>query len=274
MQWILQELQRLGQEDPPTDLYISARWMANSFGYFLDDLRGTVRAATETYEMALRGNNRTIQSSSALLLSHTHFMRGDYPFAKDWADRALEIAQGIATDASIHRAAALAFAARVQLRERTNVTRFIDLAEQGITAGGNLVYSIGIVIESLLTLGDLSRAELFAQKAHDHAAGRLRDMLTTIPLGDVRSRLGPAHWQQAQQHYEHAIALAEAMRSRSVLAVALVGAGELAEARGDRTARQHYGRRALELCRELEIGHYLPRAERLVVAEPLAAVSA
>lgn len=274
MQSILEELKRLGQEDPPTDLYISARWMSASFGYFLDDLRETIRATTETYETALRANNRTIQSSAALLLSHTYYILGDYPFAKDWAERALAIAQGIATDASIHRAAALTFAARVQLGERTNLTRFIDLAEQGLTAGGNLVYSLGIVVEALLILGDLNRAELFAQKSHDHSAGRLREMLTLIALGDVGSRLGPAHWQPAQKHYDHAIALAEAMQSRSVLAVALIGAGELAEARGDRTTRQSHGRRALEICRDLGMGHYLARAERLVADEPATAVSA
>jgi uncharacterized protein HemY len=174
----------------------------------------------------------------------------------------------------MHRAAALTFAARVQLGERSNITRFVDLAEQGLTAGGNLVYSLGIVVESLVTLGDLNRAELFAQKAHDHAAGRLREMLTLTALGDVRSRLGPAHWQSAQRHYDQAIALAEAMQSGSVLAIALIGAGELAEARGDRMTRQSHGRRALRICRDLEMGHYLPRAERLVVEEAAAAVSA
>jgi hypothetical protein len=64
------------------------------------------------------------------------------------------------------------------------------------------------------------------------------------------------------------------MQSRSVLAIALIGAGELAEARGDRMTRQSHGRRALQICRELEMGHYLPRAERLVVEEAAAAVSA
>jgi tetratricopeptide (TPR) repeat protein len=274
MDWIVHELERLGLEDPPSDLYVSARWMSDSFRYFLDGLGETARTATETHEMAVRANNRTIQSSSAILLSHIYFVMGDYPFAKDWADRALKIAQGIATDASIHRAAALAFAARVQLGERGNVSRFIDLAEHGLTLGGNLLYSIGIVVEALLDLGDLNRAELFAQRAHEHSAGRLREMLTLVPLADVRWRLGPAHWQAAQQHYDRAIALAEAMQSQSALAVALIGAGELAESRGDRKTSHTHGRRALDICRGLGMAHYLPRAERLVVAESAEAVSA
>jgi tetratricopeptide (TPR) repeat protein len=224
--------------------------------------------------MAVRANNRTIQSSSAILLSHVHFIMGDYPFAKDWADRALKIAKGIATDANIHRAAALAFAARVRLGERTNVMRYIALAEQELTGGGNLVYSVGIFVEALLALGDLNRAELFAQKAHETSGGRLREMLTLIPLADVRSRLGPGQWQSAEQLYDRAMAMAEAMQSRSALAIALIGAGELAEAHGDRTAKTTYGRRAADICRDLGMAHYLSRAERLVVAEPAEAVSA
>lgn len=274
MHWIQQELERLGQKEPPTDLYVSSSWMLDSFRYFLDDLQGTLRAATATHDMTVRANNRTIQSSSAILLSHAYFLLGDYPFAKDWADRALKIAEGIATDASIHRAAALALAARVQLGERGNVTRFVELVEHGVTLSGNLLYSIGIAIEALISLGDLTRAEYLAQKAHDHSAGRLRELLTMIPLADVRSRLGPAHWQRAQQLNEQAIALAEAMQSRSLLAVALLGAGELAEARGDRTASHTYARRAHEICVDLGMAHYLPRAERLLATEPVTAVSA
>lgn len=274
MRWIQQELERLGQKDPPTDLYVSSCWMLDSFRYFLDDLPGALRGATETHGMAVLANNRTIQSSSAILLSHIYFVMGDYPFAKDWADRALNIAEGIATDASIHRAAALALAARVQLGERGSVSRFIDLVEHGVALGGNLLYSIGIAIEALVNLGDSSRAEMLAQKAYDHSAGRLRELLTMIPLADVRSRLGPAHWQHAQQLYEQAIALAEAMHSRSLLGVALLGAGELAEARGDREASRTYARRAQEICAALGMAHYLPRAERLLAGEQATAVSA
>ncbi|HKA28575.1 MAG TPA: hypothetical protein VKH82_04300, partial [Candidatus Binatia bacterium] len=86
--------------------------------------------------------------------------------------------------------------------------------------------------------------------------------------GDVLMRLG--RLEEAARRYGEAVALAEEIGSRSALATALLGAGEVALAQG----RVPQGvDRVAALCAQLDMRHYRPRVERLQAAAGRAARS-
>ncbi len=264
--WVVSELERREAGPRPSDLYLSARWMRDSVHYFSDDLDGALESLTRTYELAVQAPNRTIQSTSAATCAMVHFVRADYAEAKRWADRSLEIAQVIGNIGTLRSATLLAFATRVELGEPVGATNDIELIEHGLTTGGNMLLYIGLIVETFLALGELKQAEQFARLAHEHAAGRLRELLSAAALGNVMLRLGPSRWTEAQQWFEQAISLAETLGARSTLAIARLGAGELAAERGNREAATRQLRQALAICRELRLGRYQQRVEQLLAA--------
>jgi class 3 adenylate cyclase/tetratricopeptide (TPR) repeat protein len=272
--WVLSELERLGHRDQLTDTYVASHWMRESIRFHRDDLSGALRGCGESFELARRASNRTIQSTAATVLAQMHLIGGQSARAKEWADRALATAQEIDNSGALHRAAALALAARVDLGERGGLSRYVELVEEGLPLGGNVLFAIGPLVESFCALGDLGRAERFARTARQIAAGRLREMYALGALGEVDLRLGPSHWREAQQAFEDTVEIARTIGARSALAIADIGLGELAALRGrNQAARQHLTA-ALALCREIGMERYAVRAERALNEFVAAAASA
>jgi hypothetical protein len=119
------------------------------------------------------------------------------------------------------------------------------------------------MLDVFLSVGDLLRADRHAGDLRRRASGRLREALAELALGDVCLRQGPARFDEAARAIAQAIGLAEAMGARSVLGAAALSAAELAAARDDRTTSVRRLERAHSICRELRLGRYLPRIERL-----------
>jgi len=259
VEWILAELERAGQRATPTDLYLSTRWMRDSVLAHLDEFAAAAREAAETYALAVQVPNRTVQSGSASVLAQVHFARADYEAALQWAERSLNTAEAIGSHAGIHRGAALALAARVALREPADVAREVQTIEQGVTQGGIALLSIHIVVETLLAVGDVGRAEKLARTAFDNAAGRLRRLFAALALGEAATRRGPSQWAEAERSFAQALTLADALGMRSARAMALIGRGRLAldRAQGDQ-ARSDW-----RAARELSAAIGLTRYERI-----------
>lgn len=264
--WVVGELERRSDPTRPPDMYMSSRWMRDATRYLSDDVHGAVQSLTETYELAVRAPNRTIQSTSAATLAQAAHVCGQYAEAKRWADRGLELAQAIGSVGALRTASALALAARVDLGEPVNFARYAAAIEQGIAAGGTLLFNIRVITQSLLTLGDLARAEDLARLAYQRAAGRLREMLSMSALGDVMLRRGSSSWDEAEQWYQRAGALAETLKLRSTLAAVALGLGELLALRGDRAGGTARIRQALAMYRDLGFGHHQRRAEHLLAS--------
>lgn len=264
--WLISELEEREHGGRPSDLYISARWMRETARYFTDDLEAILPGLVETYDLAVRAPNRTAQSITAATRALIHIVRGEYGDAQQWAQRSLEVAQAIGNVGALRTATVLLLTTRVERGESATVARDAEIIEEGLSFGGNLLLYVGLITETFLALGDLERAERFARLAHARAAGRLREMLTAVALGDVMLRLGPSRWEEAQHWYEKGIDLAEVLGVRAALAQALLGAGELAAARGDRDTGVRHLQHALALFRDLELGRYQARAERLLAA--------
>jgi class 3 adenylate cyclase/tetratricopeptide (TPR) repeat protein len=263
-QWIVGELEQLGHREQLTDLFLGARFMRDSLRYFCDELDASQTGAAETYDLAVRAGNRTIQSNAAGVLAYVCCARGAYPDAKHWADRSMEVAQVIGNVAGIRTAAMLALTARVELAETIDAESYVELIEQGFAARSDMAMKCHMVADTLLAVGEIGRAQRFAEIAYAHAGGRLREAYAATALGQVMLRIGPSRWPEAQRWLEQAIGIAQLVGARSVLAQALIGAGELHAARGDGRTGARQLRQALDICRDLGLGRYQARAERLL----------
>jgi len=264
--WVIAELERLGEPQRLGDIYLSARWMRERFHFFSDDTRGAEAPVRETYELALRANNRTMQSASAHGLALVHFQRAEYAEAKLWAERSIEVARAIGNAAGAATAAALALAAATELGEAPSAGRYLDLIDQGLTSGTDLTVSIHFFVHTLLVAGEVRRAERAAELAQARAGGRLREMHSALAMADVRAQGGPAQRAEAEGWYDQAIALAEILGIHSVQAMARLGAGALAAARGAPAVGARHLQQALTLARDLDLRHFEPRIQRLLAA--------
>ena len=218
----MSELERLGQREQLSDLYLGARWMQDRIRFYSDDLdAGAAIGARETYELAVQAGNRTIQSFvghrpgahvATCADSRTRRSVGRIAASSRRGDR----------QPRRHppRRGGWPWRRAVDLGDPHPMSRYADVIEEGIHTGGNLLLSIGLAVESFLAVGDYKRAERMARKAYELAAGRLREMLCTVALGDVAQHLGPAHYAEAASWYERALSLARALGSRSGLALA------------------------------------------------------
>jgi class 3 adenylate cyclase/tetratricopeptide (TPR) repeat protein len=258
---IFAELVRTGHRERATDMYLGTCWTRDLVLYAEDEYDEVLRSATEAFALAERAGNFTMRSALAALLAPVHYMRGDYRETRRWADIALEIGELISNKNVFAAGAALALASRIHLGEPVDLATYAERIEIGLRAGGLMQVSTRFVGEALLTAGDLSLADRLTALLVDRTGGRFRQALVLVSRGDVLARLG--RLEEARRCYAEAIAIAEAIGSRSTLAVAWLGQAELAAAQGLEPVGLE---RAAALCAELGLRHYQPRLDRLRAA--------
>jgi len=263
--WLLAELDRHGQRAASSDLYLATRWMHDGILFYADDIEGALRSATETFALAEQAPNRTVQSGSASVLAQVHYVRADYAESLQWAERSLRTSEAIGSFAGVQRATAQATAARVALGEPVNVARAVETIEEGVTLGGNALLSIHVIVEALLILGEVGRAEKLARLAESRAAGRLRALFATLALSEALVHRGPSQWAEAERCYARAFALAEAIGTRSARALVLLGRGELALTHNDVERARADWRAAHDLSAAVGMTRYQHMAAQLLV---------
>ncbi|TMA94201.1 MAG: hypothetical protein E6J77_04030 [Deltaproteobacteria bacterium] len=266
MSWAVQELERAGDRERLSDLYISSRWVRDSVLYLSDELDAVLESGPETYDFAVRGPNRTVQGAAAATLAQAHFIRGRFEDARRWADVGLDMAEAINHLLVLPAAASIALLARLELGEPADTTRYVDAMDQGLASAAHMHVNMRFVGEALLACNELERAERFAELLRARPfGGRLREALVGIALGELMSRFG--RLDEAERWYTEAIATGEAIGARSSIAAASLGAAELAAARGEHATAARSAERALGLSRELGLVRYADRAARLTTGD-------
>jgi tetratricopeptide (TPR) repeat protein len=164
----------------------------------------------------------------------------------------------------MRRNSILAVASHVEIEGTPAEPHLMQLAEEGMSMGGNMVLGILPLIEAMVALLKFRRAETLAREALTRAAGRLRRMFAHAALGDATLRLGEAYWEESESSFREALRLGEEIGSVVGQAVGLNGLGKVAFVRGCHEDAAAYFARALEISRGAEIGRYAARAERLL----------
>jgi hypothetical protein len=203
-----------------------------------------------------------VHCGAATTLAQVHFMRAEYRDALRWADEALEIAESIANVAGLSGPAAIAVMCRAELGLPVDGERFLSLIDQSLTGGETLQSNFRFAAEAILAVGDHARAERYCEQLRaKRPGGRLREAFASASIGEIMLRRG--RWAESERAVGHAIAVAESIGARSVLAAACITGAELAEACHVPSLGTKPLERALPICRELRLVRWLARAERL-----------
>jgi class 3 adenylate cyclase len=262
--WVVSEFVRSGEAARSSDFYFGALFMRDSVRLLSDDLSGAIEGTTQTYNLAVEKNNRTVEVGCVSKLAYVHLLRGEYATADEWARRGLEVAEEIDSLVGILTGAAVALLARAATGEASGLGRYVMLLDRALPTRHQALSNGHLVVEALLAAREIERAEQVAELAYRQAGGRLREALSASALGAVMLARGPQHWDAARRWYNQAIQIADSIGARSVLAGAQLGMARIADATGDRRQRDDRLTPVIAIADEVGLGHYRKQAERLV----------
>jgi class 3 adenylate cyclase len=255
---------RAGHRERLTDLYFAGLFMHNHLLFHRGHLDQALVAMEETYRLAVKAGNRTVQAGTTGLIAWMHFEREEYAEANEVAGRFLELAQTLGNVGGTRTAAAVLVLARAALGEPPPTTAGELLEMEGLNPS-DLAIKSHLVSEALVTIGDLRLAERLADLAYRYAGGRLRELWATLALGEVKRHLGPTARKEAEEWLRRAGALASEIGSRWGLAATGLAAAQASVDRGDLRAAAELGTRALDVAREIGFVRLARRAEKLLV---------
>ena len=197
-----------------------------------------------------------------------HLRRGDLHQANLALDHALEVCQGVDSPPLFHTVSStLGYA--YGLCER--IAEAIPLLEEGversvmieITPEGRSLRTIWLS-EAYLMAGREADARAAAQRAlalaRQHKE-RGHEAYTLRLLGEIAAREDPLDIRKAENHYGQALALAEELGMRPLVAHCHVGLGKLYRRTGKREQAKEHLTLATSMMREMEMGLWLERAE-------------
>ncbi len=118
--------------------------------------------------------------------------------------------------------------------------------------------------EGYLLAGRHADARAAAQRALALARQykeRGHEAYTLLLLGEIASRENPLDVDQAEKHYRQALALAEALGMRPLIAHCHVGLGKLYRGSGNNDKAKAHLTNGVAMMREMEMGLWLERVE-------------
>ncbi len=254
---------RAGHREKLSDLYFAGLFMHNHLLFHRGPLDQALGAMEETYRLAVKAGNRTVQAGTTALIAWMHFEREQYAEANELAGRFLELAQPLGNVGGTRTAAAILVLARAALGEPPPTTAGELLEMEGLNPS-DLAIKSHLVSEALIAIGDLRRAADLADLAYRHAGGRLRELWATLALGEVKSLLGPTARKEAEEWIRRAGGLATEIGSRWGIAATSLAAARASLERGDHRAGEAHGNRALNVAREIGFVRLARRAERIL----------
>lgn len=259
----LKDLEPFETEGKPSDLWFGVRSMTASILFNCDQLEAALAEANDVYVRARQHNNRTVGTGTSSLLSQIHLQRGAYAEAVRWADVSLDLAREIGSISMGRPASAVAIVARVELGMPVVAGRYLRHLESGLTGATNLPLHLHSVIDALLAVGELKRAESVVEQAERHSGGRLRTAMLVSARAELL-RHEPRRVEEAQRLAVRALALAEDLDARSTVAMTLVTTAQIARATGNHSRATAQLEHARELCATLGMEHYRRRADALL----------
>jgi tetratricopeptide (TPR) repeat protein len=208
--------------------------------------------------------------SSAMVyrgMGHLHLRRGDLHQATLALEHALELCQGVDSPPLFHAVSStLGYAYALSGRSAEAIPLLEEGGERPVIAGSNEVQSLRTLrlSEAYLLAGREADARAAAQRAlglarqhkeRGHEAYALR------LLGGIVAREDPLDIGKAEGHYRQALAIAEALGMRPLVAHCHVGLGKLYRRIGSRQQAEEHLTTARAMMREMEMGLWLEQAE-------------
>jgi len=259
----LAELEPMETTGKPSDLWFGVRSMTSSILFHADQLAPAMANALDLYPRTRQHNNRTVASGTTALLAHAHLLRAEYAEAAHWADASLELARELGNVSMGRAAAAIAIVARIERGLPVVAGRYLRHIESALAGAVSLPLHAHLMIEALLGLGEWKRAESIVDHADLHRGGRLRTALCTSARAELL-RHDPRRLDEAEQHAQRALVLAEEIDARSTIAATLTTAALIGRARGQHARATAQLEHAREIWTMLGFEHYRRRVDALL----------
>ena len=202
-------------------------------------------------------------------MGHLHLRRGDLHQATLALEHALEICQGVDSPPLFHAvSSALGYAHALSGRSADAIPLLEEAVKRpvflGATQEGQSLRTVWLSEAYLLT-GREADARAAAQRALDLARQhkeRGNEAYALRLLGEIAAREDPLDIGKAEDHYRRALALAEELGMRPLIAHCYVGLGELYRRSGDLRLAQEHLKNGVTLMRDMGMGLWLQKAER------------
>jgi tetratricopeptide (TPR) repeat protein len=196
-----------------------------------------------------------------------HLRRGDLHQATRALEHALEVCQGVDSPNLFHAVrSALGYTYAFSGRSAEGVPLLEEAVERSVMIGipeGQSSRTIWLS-EAYLLAGQEADARAAAQRALGLARRhkeRGHEAYTLRLLGEIAVHEDPLDIGKAEDHYRQALALAEELGMRPLIAHCHVGLGKLYRRSGDLRLGKEHLTDGVAMMREMEMGLWLERAE-------------
>jgi tetratricopeptide (TPR) repeat protein len=200
-------------------------------------------------------------------MGYLHLRRGDLQQATLALEHALEVCQGVDSPPLFHSVSSyLGYAYALSARSAEAIPLMEEAVERPVMAGSLEGQSSRTIRLSEAYL--LAGREADARAAAPRALGLARqhkerghEAYTLRLLGEIAAHKDPPDVGEAEDHYHQALALAEELGMRPLMAHCHVGLGKLYWRSGNLLQAKEHLNKGVAMMREMEMGVWLERAE-------------
>jgi tetratricopeptide (TPR) repeat protein len=230
----------------------------------LGDLASGIAKAEEVARVAETVGQPFSLANAYLMLSQIYMIKGDPQKATFPAERSLDICRNSEIVSEVSRAEAhLGYS----YLHSSRIAEALILLEQAVkrpTMRRMYTLQLSWLAEAYLLAGRREEAHQVASRGLSLAREKKErgyEAWTLRLLGEIASHRDPTDVEKAEDYYRQALALAEELGMRPLIAHCHVGLGKLYRRIGRRQRAEEYLSTGVAMMREMEMGLWLERAE-------------
>jgi class 3 adenylate cyclase/tetratricopeptide (TPR) repeat protein len=200
-------------------------------------------------------------------MGHLHLRQGNLQEATLTLEHALEICQGMDSPPLFHAVrSTLDYVYALSGRSNVGIPHLEEAVERPVVAGSNEGQASQTIwlSEAYLLAGREADAGAAAQRALGLAQQhkeRGHEAYTLRLFGEIAAREDPTDLGKAEDHYRQALALAEELGMRPLIAHCHVDLGKLYRCEGERQKAEEHLTTGVAMMREMEMGLWLEKAQ-------------
>ena len=265
LQEVVRGFEELGHRETLSDAYLGSLLFRDRAFDFTETRERAEAQSAESLKLARRASNRTVASAMLSRLARTALDRGELETAIQLGSEAAELASEISNLAAQRNGAAVTIIASAEAG-RGVAESLLQALLGALDRDSDVAIQADLVIDALLAAGKTEHALELARRARAAAGGRLRVLLSDLAFGRALASQAEPDLEAARRSVESALALAEELHVKTVIANAATEAGELALALGDTEAAVSRLTRGREVSRSLGLTRVTERATALLAA--------